>query len=127
MDSLDAQCLVIQLLEGEIPLPELWRHDRSGALTYAYEGSDRSFTWPAESVADMARRWRDSDQNLEPERVRSFLDAHNRLQAMATEAGLGHADTVIHHLGRAELRGVWEQEKVVLVVERIGEGASAQA
>jgi hypothetical protein len=28
---------------------------------------------------------------------------------------------MIHHLGRAELRGRWADEEVVLVVEEIGE------
>jgi hypothetical protein len=55
-----------------------------------------------------------------------FLDAHRRLEALANEAGLGPADVIIHDLGRAELKGVWGDEKVVLVVEEIGEGASRQ-
>ena len=54
MDSLDAQCLLIQLAEGEMPPPELWRHDRSGALSCRYEDAERAFSWPAEQVAEMA-------------------------------------------------------------------------
>ena len=121
MDSLDAQCLLIQLTEGEIRPPDLWRHERSGALSCAYAGSERSFTWPAEDVAEMARRWRDSDASPVPEQVRLFLDAHQRLAALASEAGLGSADVMIHDLGRAELRGVWEDEEIVVVVDEIGE------
>jgi hypothetical protein len=40
MDSLVAQCLLIQLAEGEIRAPELWCHDRSGALSCGYEGGE---------------------------------------------------------------------------------------
>jgi hypothetical protein len=128
MDSLDAQCLLIQLAEGEIRPPDLWRHDRSGALWCAYEGGEQTFTWPPEDVAEMARTWRDSDTNrAASERARLFRDAHERLEALAKEAGLGPADAMIHHLGRAELRGVWEEEQVVLVIEEIGERASPQA
>ncbi len=121
MDSLDAQCLLIQLAEGEIRPPDLWRHDRSGALSCAYEGGEWAFTWPAENVAKMARTWRNSDTSRAPEQARLFVDAHQRLEALASEAGLGPADVVIHHLGQAELRGRWEGEEVVLVVEEIGE------
>ena len=46
---------------------------------------------------------------------------------MIAEAGLGPADVLIHDFGRAELRAIWESEKVVLVVERIGEPARSQA
>jgi hypothetical protein len=68
----------------------------------------------------MARRWRDSDTSAVPERALSFLDAHQRLEALATEAGLGPADVITHDLRRAELRGVWEDEEIMVVVEEIG-------
>jgi hypothetical protein len=127
MDSLDAQCLLIQLAEGEIHAPDLWRHDRFGALSCAYEGSEREFTWPAETVAEMARTWRSSDTSRAPEQAQSFVDAHQRLEALAREAGLGPADVIIHDLARAELRGTWENEKLVLVVEGIGVSRSSPA
>jgi hypothetical protein len=41
----------MRLAEGEVRPPDLWRHDSSGALSCAYDGSDRTFTWPAEDVA----------------------------------------------------------------------------
>jgi hypothetical protein len=75
MDSLDAQCLVIQCAEGKLCPPDLWRHERSGSLSCAYEGGERVFTWPAEDVAEMARRWRNSDRSVLPEQARLFLDA----------------------------------------------------
>jgi hypothetical protein len=124
MDSLDAQCLLMRLTEGEVRPPDLWRHDSSGALSCAYEGSDRTFTWPEEDVAQMARTWRDSDTSRAPAQARLFRDAHRRLEALASEAGLGPADVVIHDLGRAELRATWDNEEVMLVVEEVGEAAA---
>jgi hypothetical protein len=127
MDSLDAQCLLIDVVMGEIPPPDLWRHDRSGALACCYEGGRRTFTWPPEDVAEMARRWRDGDRDRTPKRALALQDAHERLAALIAEAELGPADLVIHDLGRAELRAIWEHEKVVLVVERIGDPVPSQA
>jgi hypothetical protein len=124
MDSLDAQCLLIQLTEHEIRPPDLWRHDRSGALTCGYEGGERTFTWPAKDVAEMARRWRHSDTSRAPEQALALRDAHERLAALASEAGLRRADAMIHDLVRAELRAVWEDEKIVVVVEGIGKTLS---
>jgi hypothetical protein len=120
MDSLDAQCLLLQATEGKVRPPDLWRHDSSGALSCAYEGSERTFTWPAKDVAEMARTWRSSNTSRAPEQARLFQDAHQRLEALACEAGLGPPDVMIHDLGRAELRGIWNDEQVVLVVEQIG-------
>jgi hypothetical protein len=126
MDSLDAQCLLIHLTGGEFPAPDLWRHERSGGLSCSYEGGRRVFTWPAKDVAEMARRWRDSDAGGVPEQVRPIVDAHERLEALCSEAGLGPADVITHDLGRAELRGVWEDEEIVVVVEEIGSGMRYQ-
>jgi hypothetical protein len=120
MDSLDAQCLLIRLTEGEVRPPDLWRHDSSGALSCAYEGSERTFTWPAEHVAEMARTWRDSDTSRVHTQARLFRDTHERLEALASEAGLGPPDVMIHDLGRAELRGIWNNEEVKVVIEEIG-------
>jgi hypothetical protein len=120
MDSLDAECLLIRVAEGDIRPPDVWRHDSSGALTCAYEGGERTFTWPPEDVAELARTWRASDTTKVPEQARLFVDAHQRLEAIAREAGLGVADVMIHHLGRAELRGIWDDAGVVVVIEDIG-------
>lgn len=114
----------MRLTEGEVRPPDLWRHDSSGALSCAYEGSDRTFTWPAEDVAQMARTWRDSDTSRAPAQARLFRDAHQRLEALASEAGLVPADVMIHDLGRAELWATWASEEVMLVVQEIGEIAT---
>jgi hypothetical protein len=59
MDSLDAQCLLIQVTMGEQRPPDLWRHERSGELSCAYEDGTTTFSWPASDVAKLARTWRD--------------------------------------------------------------------
>jgi hypothetical protein len=120
MDSLDAQCLLIQVVEGQLEPPDIWRHSRSGSLSCAYENRETIFTWPTGDVAEMARRWRDSGRSEVPVRLRPFLETHRRLAALAGEAGLGPADVVIHRLGRAELRAEWGDERLVLVVDEIG-------
>ena len=127
MDSLDAQCLLIQVTMGTQRPPDLWRHDRSGALSCAYEGGTSTFTWPAKEVAELARKWRGRDPGQIPQQAVDLRDAHERLSAMADEAGLPAADIVFHDLPRAELRAIWEEQQVVLVVERIGELAGADA
>jgi hypothetical protein len=117
--TLSAQSLLIQLTEGELPPPDLWRHDRSGSLSCAYDGGERVFTWPPGDVAAMARRWRGSGTSRVPDQARPFLDAHQRLEAVATKAGLGPADVVIHDLPRAELCGMWTHHKMVVTVDEI--------
>ena len=123
MDSLDAQCLLIQLAEGEVPPPQHWRHERSGDLSCHYEEATRAFTWRAEEVARMARRWRTSDATEPPELARPFIAAHERLMALAGEAGLGPADVITHHLERGEIEATWEDRKVKVVVDQIGKTA----
>jgi hypothetical protein len=117
VDSLDAECLLFQLAESELRAPDLWRHDRSGALSCTYVGGERVFTWPAEEVAGMARRWRESDEPLVPEPLRSLRDAHERLAALASEAELGPADAMVHDISRMELQAIWKDEKIVVVVD----------
>ena len=127
MDSLDAQCLLVSTVTKRQPPPDLWRHERSGSLSCAYSGGEQTFTWRAEDVAAMAERWRSTDGNEAPEQIRFFVDAHERLDALLTESGLVPADTVIHDLERGELRVVWEDRKVVVVIDELGEGVGAEA
>lgn len=121
MDSLDAQCLCLQLFDGKGQPPDLWHHHRSGALSWSYAGSKNVFTWPPEDVAKMARDWRKADASKLPERVRMFRDLHERFEELHRDAGLQQADVIIHDFGTLELRAIWGDEKVVVVVERVGE------
>jgi hypothetical protein len=124
MDSLDAQCLVMQTTEGKIRAPDIWCHERSGALSCSYEDGTQVFTWPPEAVAEMAQQWRDSDTTKAPEQARLFADAGRRLDVLIREAGLRPADTVFFHLGLGELKAIWEREEVVVTVEAIGQGGA---
>jgi hypothetical protein len=117
MDSLDAQCLLIQLADGEIRPPDFWRHDRSGALSCAYEGGEQVFTWRAEDVAELARTWRDSARSQMPEQLQLVLEAHQRLAALADEAGMDSAPVMLHDLRRAELRGIWRDVEIMVTVD----------
>lgn len=126
MDSLDAQCLLIQVTMGEQRPPDLWCHERSGALTCAYESGTRTFTWPAKDVGELARKWRGRGAGPTPPQALALRDAHERLSAMAGDAGLPAADVVVHDLLRGQLRAIWEEQKVVLVVEQIGEPGEAE-
>jgi hypothetical protein len=119
IDSLDAQSLLVQLTEDKMRPPDIWRHERSGALSCAYAGGENVFSWSADDVAAMARRWRESRPGGSPQRVEVFGEAHKRLLALASEAGLGQADAIVHDLPRGEVRGVWEDNEVVVVVEGI--------
>jgi hypothetical protein len=121
MDSLDAQCLLLQLAYGEgVRPPDPWRHERSGALTFAYAGSERSFTWPAEEVAQLVRRWRELEADEVAEPVRFLREAHAHLGRLIRGAGLDPPDEMIHDLSRAELRMAWHDEKIVLVIDELG-------
>jgi hypothetical protein len=68
----------------------------------------------------MASTWRNTFSRGAPDRVRSFIDAHERLEAIAIHAGLGPADEITHDLVRAEICAKWEQTKLEVVVEEIG-------
>jgi hypothetical protein len=124
VDSLDAQALVIELLEDEIPLPELWRHDRSGALSLAFGETGTTFTWEPDQVADMAQSWRDSGSEV-PEPARMFLDLHQRLGSLIAEAGRAPADFTIHDFARREVRAIWEDDRFVLIVDGVPQERSA--
>ena len=123
MDSLDAQCLIIERIAREIPPPDLWHHSRSGELSCAYSKGEQTFTWSPDAVADMARSWRESATREVPERVRPFTDAHRRLDGMVAQAGLGPADVIVHDFDRHELRARWDDQKAVVVIDEIAESA----
>ena len=105
--------------------PDVWRQHRSGELSCAYDGGERVFTWPAASVAEMARTWRDSGSPA-PDQARPYLNAHRRLEAIVREAGLAPPDTVVFHLGRAQLKALWDDEELVLVIDEIPEGTAVR-
>ena len=125
MDSLDAQCLMLALIEREMPPPDLWYHSRSGELSCAYSEGEQTFTWKPDGVADMARRWRESDTREVPEAARPFVETHKRFDDIATKAGLGPPDVAVHDFDRHELRARWENQKVVVVIDEIPHRAAS--
>jgi hypothetical protein len=117
MDSLDAQCFLIDLVAHEMPAPELWHHSLAGELSCAYSTGEQTFTWRPDDVAAMARAWRESPARPAPERARPFIDAHRQLAGMLARAGREPADAIVHDFERRELRAKWEEQKVVVVIE----------
>ena len=104
-------------------------HQTSGATTGRARSRVlmRAATGPLRGRRRPSPRWRApgaTPTRAGRRRRRGFRDAHQRLEALAIEAGLGPSDVVIHDLGRAELRGIWGNEEVVLVVEEIGEAVT---
>jgi hypothetical protein len=119
MDSLDAQCLLIDAVAGEIPPPSLWRHSRSGELSCAYTNGERTFTWSVDDVAEMAARWREESHPEVPQCVGPYLDAHRRFEDMLAQGELEPPDQVVHDFDRRELRAVWEDRKAIVVIDEI--------
>lgn len=122
MDSIDAQQLVIHTVGAEMPPPDLWKHHRSDELSCAYSEGERTFTWDADAVAGMARSWRESALNAEPGDAQLLMDAHLRLDEMIRNAGMPPADAVVHDLDRRELRAIWRQDKLVVVIDEFPDG-----
>lgn len=121
MDSIHAQCFVMELATDDATVgPDLWRHHQDGSLGWAFShGSGKEYSWPAAAVADIAERWRRSGRVRPPEPIVGVLDAHERLAEMLDTAGLDPPDAVIHDLGRSEVRAVWHEPKLVVVVDEI--------
>jgi hypothetical protein len=74
----------------------------------------------------VARTWRDSYADSPPPRIRLFRSAHERLAALATEAGLGPADAIIHDLPREEVRGIWRRDRIIVIIDEIDDGGVAR-
>ncbi len=126
MDSLDAQCLVIDAIADEMPPPSLWHHSRSGELSCAIANGEQTFTWSADDVAEMACRWRGKSDREVPKHAGPYLDAHRRFEEMVAQGGLESPDLVVHDFDRRELRAVWEERKAVVVLDEIGEAAAVE-
>ena len=56
-------------------------------------------------------------------RTMDSLDAQCLLIQLA-DAGLARPSAMIHDLVRMEVRGIWEDEEIVVVVDEIGEAPS---
>lgn len=118
MDSIDAQCLVVDLLDPEGASPPQWRHPRDGSLHYRFAGSPRSFSWPADVVADMAADWRARpDAASVPAAVARHVDVHQRVLSLLAGEQRGLPDAVVHDLDAEEVQLIWEDEKLIVIIE----------
>lgn len=121
MDSIDAQCLVVDLLDARAAGPPLWRHDRDGTLHYRFDGSPRSYSWEAEAVADMAEEWRSrGGPPSPPASIERHVAAHRALFGILDEDGREAPNSVVHDLDALEVSAVWEEAKLVVIVELDG-------
>lgn len=122
MHSLDAQCLLAHLAaaDGGVAFPDRWRHGRDGSLTYGFGTSPNTFTWRAAQVADMAARWRALGVKR-PASVAAFAAAHHRLLESLRRAGRADPDVICHELTAREVFAVWEDERVIVTVDGVGD------
>jgi hypothetical protein len=120
VDSLDAQCLLVDLFERESRAPDLWRHASDGGLSCAYAEGTRTFSWESRAVSDMAARWREEHGDEVPALARPFVDVHTRVRDLIDRGELGPPDAIIHDFPRSEVAAVWEEAKLVVVIEEVG-------
>ena len=128
MDTLHAQMLIADSLAAEDPalFPDLWWHGAKGSLSYAFSGSPRSYSWQPEDVAAMAARWHDG-RRATPADIAPFAAAHLDFLTLVSDAGLAPPDAVVHDRQRREIRAVWADEKVSVVVAEVDEAAPVVA
>lgn len=117
MDSLDAQCLMIDLTTSEgARAPDQWMHLADGTLAYRFGESANSFSWPPHTVAEMATRWR-GEARAVPERIAGLVAGHTAFAAMLDSGDLSRPDRIVHDLEADELKAFWDDEKLVVVVD----------
>ena len=121
MDSIDAQCLVVDLFDARAAGPPFWRHDRDGTLHYRFDGSPRSYSWETDAVAAMAEEWREREPPAPvPASIERHVAAHRELLGVLAGDGRDPPDSVVHDLGAREVSAVWEEAKLVVIVELDG-------
>lgn len=116
MESLDAQCLVIDLVTTEDgPMPDQWQHRSDGVLMYRFGDGGRTFSWPAAPVAEMAARWRESGRRV-PAPIAQIVESHRAFVALLDDGGLEQPETITHHLKTGELIALWSQDRPAVVI-----------
>jgi hypothetical protein len=121
MDSIDAQCLVVDLFDARAAGPPFWRHDRDGTLHYRFDGSPRSYSWEAEAVTAMAEEWRTREPPAPPPAsIARHVTAHLALISILTDDGREAPDSVVHDLDAGEVSAVWNEAKLVVILELDG-------
>ena len=121
MDSIDAQCLVVDLFDARAAGPPFWRHDRDGTLHYRFDNSPRSYSWEADAVRAMAEEWREREPPAPtPASIAGHVAAHRELLGVLAGDGRDPPDSVVHDLGAREVSAVWEEARLVVIVELDG-------
>lgn len=117
MDSLDAQCLVVDLASSEdAQPPDQWQDLADGTLAYRFGSSSNTFSWRKEVVGDLAERWRTSDKPV-PAQIAGLVRTHQAFAAMVENGKVDPPDRVIHDLRTGELEAIWNDEKLLVIVE----------
>lgn len=117
MQTITAQNVLLALLSPEMPeVPRHWRHDLAeGSLTYAFDGSTNTFTYTAESVAQV------SAQTPDPGSIPPGAEALSRgsLRFLETlrAADLAEPDEIWMDLHAVEATAVWRDPKVAVIIE----------
>jgi hypothetical protein len=116
MESLDAQCLVIDLITGEGgPTPDRWQHRRDGTLAYRFGNSPRTFSWWPEAVAEMAERWRRSRRSVPPA-IAQLVAGHRAFVNLLASAEVEQPWSIVHDLRTSELTACWGDDRPLVVI-----------
>lgn len=117
MNSLDAQCLVCDLAcANDAQAPDQWQHLSDGTLAYRFGDSAKTFSWPADAVAEMATRWRAAGRAV-PAPVARLVERHLAFAQILQAGDLEEPARIIHDLRTAEVTAVWDDEEVLVVTE----------
>lgn len=117
MDSLDAQCFLIAATEAKGCTPTQWCHEACGRLRLRFADSPNDYSWDGAGVAEIAARWH-AEQPLEiPAPVTRLIDAHRRFMEIVVLGELEPPDRVFHDLERLEVRAVWDDARLHVVVD----------
>lgn len=116
MDSVDAECLAIDLAlsEGATP-PDQWQHPSDGTLAFRFGDSENTYSWSPAEVARMAARWRAADRAV-PQCVAKLAAGHRAFAKLVDESDLDPPSRVIHDLRADEVSAVWDESKLVVIV-----------
>jgi hypothetical protein len=116
----------MQLAEdGGTQGPELWFHRQDGSLAWAFRHGSGPHGWCASEVRKIAERWRRSERTRAPSSVAVLVDTHRRFARIAEEAGLGLPDEIVHDLARSEVRAIWTDPELEVVIDEVPESRSA--
>ena len=115
MESLDAQCLIIDLAAGEGPTPDHWQHRRDGTLACGFGNGSRTFSWSPEAVAEMAERWRASRRPVPPAIAR-LVASHGAFVELLANAKLEQPRSIVHDVRTSELTACWGDERPQVVI-----------